>query len=50
MEKYAPMMLVDRQEVQNKYMDYLIVSDGSHKKAFELTSKWIRFKYGHLVS
>ena len=50
MEKYAPMMLVDRQEVQNKYMDYLIASDGSHKKAFELTSKWIRFKYGHLVA
>lgn len=49
MEKYEPAMMIDRQEVLNKYMDYIIVSDGSHKKAYELCSKWIKFKYGHLL-
>lgn len=49
MEKYEPTMMIDRQEVLNKYMDYIIASDGSHKKAYELCSKWIKFKYGHLL-
>lgn len=49
MEKYEPAMMIDRQEVLNKYMDYIIASDGSHKKAYELCSKWIKFKYGHLL-
>lgn len=50
MEKHAKMMLIDRQEVLTKYADYLIASDGSHTKAYELTSKWIKFKYGHLLA
>lgn len=49
MEKYEPTMMIDRQEVLNKYMDYIIASDGSHKKAYELCNKWIKFKYGHLL-
>lgn len=49
MEKYEPAMMIDRQEVLNKYMDYIIASDGSHKKAYELCSKWIMFKYRHLL-
>lgn len=49
MEAYEPAMMIDRQEVLNKYMDYIIASDGSHKKAYELCSKWIKFKYGHLL-
>lgn len=49
MEKHAKMMLIDRQEVLQKYADYLVVCDGSHTKAYIMTKKWIKFKYGHLL-
>lgn len=50
METHAKMMLIDRQEVLTKYADYILVCDGSHRKAYEMTTKWIKFKYGHLLA
>lgn len=49
MEKYAKMMLIDRQEVLKQYCNYMIAAEGSHTKAYNMTSKWIKFKYGHLL-
>lgn len=49
MEKYCKEMMIDRQEVLQKYADYLISCDGSHTKAEECTRKWVRFKYGHII-
>lgn len=50
MEKHCKEMLIDRQEVLKKYADYLISCDGSHTKAEECTRKWVRFRYGHIIS
>lgn len=49
MEKHQTCMLIDRQEVLQKYADYLIAADGSHTRAYELCSKWIKFKYSNLL-
>lgn len=45
MEEYSKEMMECRQEVLNKYAENLIMCDGSHTEAKELTEKWISYKY-----
>lgn len=50
MEKYEKMMLVDREEVLQKYADNLIINDGDHNKTYDMTRKWVLFKYAYLLN
>lgn len=49
MEQYEKMILVDREEVLQKYADNLVINDGSHTKAYDTTRKWLLYKYKHLL-
>ena len=49
MEKHEKCMLIDRQEALQRYADFLLASNGSHTEAYELCTKWIKYKYKDLL-